>query len=112
MDMTDKGNPWRRWGSEPPESDLSPETLLEVTRTPTGPSRRKHQAMRFDTISLMANVGGLYWRFAAGPRKMPPACDALGAPLQAGEVYVTGPGGALVPVTVEGVRWLLDRMGG
>lgn len=36
--------------------------------------------------------------------------DVLGQPLRLGELYVSVPGGALVPVTVEGVRWLVDKI--
>lgn len=108
---------WRQWSSCPIAGSIH---LVELTREPRA---ERPNAWVVEAKRIAPGVVGddsLYWRpwpegreQAKGGEvveKAPPTAqlDALGQPLKAGEVYVSGLGGALVPVSVEGVRWLID----
>jgi hypothetical protein len=102
---------WRRWMSEPPPLN---DMLIDMTYLPNG---GRSWSQRVRDVRPERNVAGLFWRPSApgeapgeAPREAP--CveqrDALGAPLRAGEMYVSSKHG-LVPVSVEGVRFLIDK---
>jgi hypothetical protein len=100
-------DPWCRFG-------VTGDTVLEFTREPRAEFGTGWCAP-LKTIRPEMNVVGLYWREAPGhplptPTKKVNArdADALGEPLRAGEMYVSSKHG-LIPVSVEGVRFLIDK---
>jgi hypothetical protein len=86
----------------PPLNDM----LLDLTYAPASGPR---WTQRPSEMKPERNVANLYWR--PSTLNKPPQMqqrDALGSPLVAGEVYLSSRHG-LLPVTVEGLRWLIDK---
>jgi hypothetical protein len=104
-----QGNPWRLWTADPPPARRG--MLVELSRSRTVTDWRGS----VENIVPDLNVNGLYWRRWLVPpqREEAPRAkqhDVLGADLRAGEVYVSSRHG-LIPVSVEGLRWIIDREG-
>jgi hypothetical protein len=99
---------WRLWANDPPT--LPGDRLIDLTRDPVHLSRWWTQAV--GDMRPEANVGGLYWRPSVQDARSsaPKNLDALGAPMKAGEMYVSSRHG-MIPVSVEGVRFLIDKEG-